>query len=149
MEAQTKQWTKMLDESYAKLPVLPKGVNDFIVSVAPWLALILGILAILAGVAAFGFLSFLSPYAAMAGAGQYAVTGLLASLVLLVQGVIELLAFPSLKSRKVRGWNLLFWSLVLSVVSSLLSLRVFGVVEAIIGALIGYYFLYQVRTYYK
>lgn len=149
MNAQTKQLTKMLDENYAKLPVLPKNVDDFIVSVAPWLALIFGVLSVLAGISAFGFLAVLSPFATVAGAGQYAVTGLLAAVVLLVQGVIMLLAFPALRKKEVKGWNLLFWSLVLSVVSSVLTLRVFGVVESLVGALISYYFLYQVKSYYK
>ncbi len=149
MDAQTKQWTKALDDSYAKLPTLPKGTTDFIVNVAPWLSLIFGVLSILVGVSAFGFLAVLSPFAAVAGAGAYAITGLLSSLVLLVQGVIMIVAFPSLKKRGQRGWNLLFWSLILSVVSSVLSLNVFGVVQSVVGALIGYYFLYQIKSYYK
>ena len=149
MDAQTKQWTKALDDSYAKLPVLPKGATDFIVNIAPWLSLIFGVLSILVGVSAFGFLAVLSPFAAVAGAGAYAITGLLSSLVLLVQGVIMIVAFPSLKKRGQRGWNLLFWSLILSVVSSVLSLNVFGVVQSVVGALIGYYFLYQIKSYYK
>jgi uncharacterized membrane protein HdeD (DUF308 family) len=149
MDAQLKKLTKFLDEYYAKLPALPKGATDFIVSIAPWLALVFGVLAILSGIAAFGFLSVLSPFAAVAGATQYAFTGLLAALVLVVQGVVELLAFPSLKSRKVKGWNLMFLSLLLSVVSAVFYLSVFGVVQSLIGVLIGYYFLYQVKSYYK
>jgi hypothetical protein len=143
------QLTKTLDEYYAKLPVLPKGVNDFIVSVAPWLALIFGVLAILSGVAAFGFLSVLSPFAAVVGAGGYAITAILSSVVLLVQGVIELLAFSPLRKRKVMGWNLMFYSLILSVVSSVVALSAFSVVSSLVGALIGYYILYQVKSYYK
>ncbi|MCL5434833.1 MAG: hypothetical protein M1405_00390 [Patescibacteria group bacterium] len=149
MDAQTKLFTKVLDDSYAKLPKLPKGGTDFLVTVAPWLALIFGVLAILSGLAAFGILSVLSPVAALGGVGQYAIAGLVASVVLLAQGVIDLLAFPSLKARRVRGWNLLFWGLVLSVVSSVISLSVGSVVGAVIGFLIGYYFLYQVKSYYK
>ncbi|MBI3984954.1 MAG: hypothetical protein HY344_03365 [Candidatus Levybacteria bacterium] len=149
MDAMTKQWTKALDDSYAKLPALPKGATDFIVNIAPWLSLIFGVLSILVGVSAFGFLAVLSPFAAVSGAGAYAITGLLSSVVLLVEGVIMVVAFPSLKNRAVKGWNLLFWSLVLSVVSSVLSLNVYGVVQSVVGALIGYYFLYQMKSYYK
>ena len=149
MDAQIKNLVKLLDGYYAKLPSLPKGLNDFIVSVAPWLALVFGVLAILSGIAAFGFLSVLSPFAAVAGATQYALTGLLAALVLIVQGVVEILAFPSLKSRKVRGWNLIFLSLLLMVVSSIFYLNIFGIVQSLIGVLIGYYFLYQIKSYYK
>lgn len=149
MDAQTRQWTKALDDSYAKLPALPKGASDFIVNIAPWLSLIFGVLSILVGVSAFGFLAVLSPFAAVSGAGAYAITGLLSSVVLLVEGVIMVVAFPSLKNRAMKGWNLLFWSLVLSVVSSVLSLNVYGVVQSVVGALIGYYFLYQMKSYYR
>lgn len=149
MEVQTRQLTKMLDPYYAKLPVLPKGAVDFIVNVTPWVTLVLGVLALLGGVAAFGLLTALSPFAAVAGAGQPAVAGLLASLVLLVQGIIYLIAFSPLRARKVKGWNLLVWALVLSVVSSLFYLRIYGVVSSLFWALVGYYFLYQIRSSYK
>lgn len=143
------QLTKTLDENYKKLPQLPKGVNEFIVSVAPWLALIFGVLAVVTGLGAFGLLTALSPFAMVSGAGRYAMSGLLASLILLVQGVIEVWAFPSLKKRAMKGWNLMFYSLVLSVVASLITLSVGSVIGAVVGALIGYYFLYQVKSYYK
>ena len=143
------QLTKTLDEYYAKLPALPKGVNDFIVSVAPWLALIGGVLAILSGIAAFGFLSALSPFAMAVGVGGYAITAIIASLVLLVEGVIDLLAFQPLNARKKRGWDLIFLGIILSVLSSVVSLHVGSIISGVIGFLIGYYFLYQVKSYYK
>lgn len=149
MNKQLKPLVKTLDENYAKLPALPKGVNEFIVSVAPWLALIFGVLAVFAGLGAFGVLTALSPVAAVAGAGQYAFAGLLAAVVLLVQGGIDLWAFPFLKARKEKGWNLMFYSLLLGVVSSVVTLNVGSVVGGVVGALIGYYFLYQVKSYYK
>ena len=140
---------KALDDNYAKLPALPKGVNEFIVTVAPWLALIFGVLAVFSGLGAFGILTALAPVATVAGAGQYAFTGLIAALILLVQGGIDLWAFPSLKARKVMGWNLMSYSLLLGVVSSVVALNVGSVLGAVVGALIGYYFLYQVKSYYK
>lgn len=146
---EVRKLSKFLDPYYMKLPNLPKGATDFIVSVAPWLALIFGVLAILGGVAAFGLFSIASPFAAVSGAGQYAFTGLIASLVILVQGVIELLAFSPLRSRRERGWNLLVCSLVLSVVSSIFYLNAYTVISSIFWALVGYYFLYQVKSYYK
>lgn len=143
------QLAKTLDGYYVKLPVLPKGVNEFLVSVAPWLALVFGVLAVVAGLGAFGILTAVAPVAAVAGAGQYAFTGLLAALVLLVQGGVELLAFPALKARKVKGWNLMFYSLLLSVLSSVVALSVGSVLSSVVGALIGYYFLYQIKPYFK
>lgn len=143
------QLAKTLDPYYAKLPALPKGVNDFIVSVAPWLALIFGVLGLLSGLAAFGVLTAFSPMAVYAGVGGYALTGMLAAVVLLVQGIIDLLAFAPLKARKKKGWNLMFLGVVLGLVSSVVTLSVSSVVGGVIGALIGYYFLYQVKSYYN
>lgn len=143
------QLAKILDQNYAKLPALPKGVNEFLVSVAPWLALVFGVLAIVAGLGAFGLLTVFAPMVTVAGASQYAFAGFLAAVVLLLQGGVELLAFPSLKARKVKGWNLLYYSLLLSVLSSVVGLNVGSVVGAVVGFLLGYYFLYQIKSYYK
>jgi hypothetical protein len=140
---------KLLDKYYLKLPALPKDIKDFIVSVSPWLALIFGIIAILSGVSFFGGFSFLSSVASYAGVGGYIFTGYLSTAILLIQGIIELLAFSPLKARIAKGWNLLYYSLILSVVSSIITLNVGSLLGSIIGALIGYYFLYQIKSYYK
>jgi len=140
---------KYLDKYYIKLPKFPKGLNDFIVSVSPWLALIFGILAVMGGITVFGAFSTISPFAAIAGVRGYAFTALFSTAILLVQGIIELLAFLPLKARKVKGWNLMFYSLILSVVSSIIALSIQSVLNALIGGLIGYYILYQIKSYYK
>lgn len=143
------QLAKALDQNYKKLPLLPKGVNEFLVSVTPWLALIFGVLAIISGLGAFGVLTAFAPVAVVAGASQYAFTGMLIAVLVLVQGGLELLAFPSLKARKVKGWNLLYYSVLLSLLSSLVGLNVGSIVGAVVGFLISYYFLYQIKSYYK
>lgn len=143
------QLAKALDGYYVKLPVLPKGVNEFLVSVAPWLALVFGVLSIVSGLGAFGILTAFAPVAVVAGAGQYAFTGVITAVVLLAQGGIQLLAFPSLKVRKVKGWNLLYYCLLLSLLSAVVGLNVSGLAGAVVGFLIGYYFLYQIKSYYK
>ena len=143
------QLTKTLDGYYVKFPALPKGAKDFIVSISSWLALIFGVLAVMAGVSAFGTLSFLTPFAAVAGVSGYAFTAIISTAILLVQGVIELMAFSPLKARKVKGWNLMLYSLVLSVISTVIALNVYSLLNSLVGALIGYYFLYQVKSYYK
>jgi hypothetical protein len=140
---------KTLDQSYAKLPVLPKGAKDFIAQIAPWLALIFGILAVLAGISSFGAFSFFSPFAMVAGVRGYAMMAILSPIILLVQGLIELMAFSPLKGNLIKGWNLLYYSLILSVISSIITLNLSSVLSSIVGALIGYYFLYQIKSYYK
>jgi len=140
---------KLLDKYYLKLPAFPKDIKDFIVSISPWLALIFGIIAILSGISFFGGFSILSSVAFYAGVRGYVFVGYLSTAILLIQGIIELLAFSPLKARVVRGWNLLYYSLILSVVSSIITLNVGSLLGSIIGALIGYYFLYQIKSYYK
>ena len=68
---------------------------------------------------------------------------------MVVVGILYFVAFPSLRARKVRGWNLMFYGVILYIVSSIVKLSIGDVVMSLIGALIGYYFLYQVKSYYK
>jgi hypothetical protein len=140
---------KFLDKYYVKFPALPKGLKDFIVSITPWLTLIFAVLAIITGISAFGALSFVSPFAAFAGVRGYAYVAIVSAVILLLQGIIELMAFSPLKANKARGWNLLYYSLLLGVVSSIVTLNVYTLLNSLIGVLIGYYVLYQIKTYYK
>lgn len=149
---------KVLDENYAKAPALPKKWTDLIVNFAPWLALLGGILGLLFGVMGLlASLSLLGLVAAVAPLGVYGATygpqyifaAVVGALILLATGVLSFLAYPSLKARKEKGWNLMFYILVLGVISSIATLNVFSVVMALISAAIEYYFLYQVKAYYK
>jgi len=149
MNKQLQPLLKTLDETYAKVPALPRKWTDLIVNFAPWLALIGGILLVVGAVSLFGLGSFLSPFAMMAGAGGFAVMWIVAAVLLLVAGVIEFLAFAPLKARKEKGWNLMFYALLLDVLSSVVRLSVSEVISAVLAFLIGYYFLYQVKSYYK
>jgi hypothetical protein len=149
MDAKTKELLKPLKDVYAKAPALPKSATDFLVAVAPWLALIFGVLAILAGIGGLGIFTAFSPLAYMyAGAGVSTLL-LVSAGVAIVEGVIMVLAFAPLRGRRIRGWNLLVWSEVLAIVSSVVSLRVGDVVWALVGAAIAFYLLFQVEPYYK
>ena len=134
-----------MEQIYGKLPSLPTNVKDFIVTVTPWLALIFGILGVLGSLSAFGVSVVASPLVAMGG-GFNAATGLIvATIIGLVASVLELVAFPGLLHRKKSGWMFLFWVEALGVLSAIISLSGFGVIMA----LIWFYFLFQIRPYYK
>ncbi|HSD98739.1 MAG TPA: hypothetical protein VLB73_03505 [Patescibacteria group bacterium] len=144
--AKSKNWQDMMEEWFGKLPSLPKGGRDVLAQVAPWFALIFGVLGVLAGLGGLGILSVLSPMMLLgSGLGTTANT-LLSVAIALVGSVLMLVAFPGLKKRKMQGWNLLFWSEAVSFVSSLVA---FSFVGGVIGALIGFYLLYQIKSYYK
>jgi hypothetical protein len=85
----------------------------------------------------------------MEGSGFFVITWILAAVLLLVAGVLEFLAFAPLKARKVKGWNFMFYALLLNALGSVVRLSISEVVMAVITFLIGYYFLYQIKSYYK
>lgn len=134
-----------MEDWFKKLPALPKNARDVLVQITPWIALIFGILGVLGSLAGFGILTALSPFVMMGnGIGGTATTFLTAGLALLAS-VLLLAAFPGTKANKMKGWNLLFWSEVVSTVSSIILLSITGV----IGAFIAFYLLYQIKGYYK
>ena len=142
-------FAKTLDLYYVKLPALPKGVRNFIISLMPWLVLAFGILAVLGGIGTLGSLSNASSFAVIMGTQMYVFLAIASAVISLAQGVIELMSYSPLKAGKIRGWNLLFYCLLLGVVSSAITLNINVIISSIIWTLIGYYFLYQIKSYYK
>ncbi|MCL4397997.1 hypothetical protein M1403_03145 [Patescibacteria group bacterium] len=137
---------KTMGEWFAKLPNLPANVREILVKIAPWLALIFGILGILGSIAATGFLTALSPFIALGGGVGLAAGSIVGAVLALGSSVLMVMAFPGLRDRKMSGWKLLFGSELVSVIASVVALNLIG---AIVGALIGFYLLYQVKSYYK
>ncbi|MDO8609713.1 MAG: hypothetical protein Q7R95_04140, partial [bacterium] len=128
---------------------LPDNVKEIIVKFAPYLSILMLVVAIPGILLALGLGSVVAPFTAMMGP-QYAVSygmGYVVSMaVLAVSVVLEAMAVPGLFSRSLKAWHLLFYASLISAVSSLLSGQI---VSAIIGAVIGLYFLFQVKSYYK
>ncbi|MBI3341658.1 hypothetical protein HY024_00890 [Candidatus Curtissbacteria bacterium] len=141
---------KTMEGWFKQLPSLPASAVDVLVNIAPWIALVFGILGVLSGLAGFGLLTAFSPLAMMGGVNGYGL-GFIAAIGLIVSSVLELAAFPGLKARKMSGWNLLFWSEIVSVVASVVGLVTggAGIVGSVIGALIGLYLLFQIKPKYK
>jgi uncharacterized membrane protein HdeD (DUF308 family) len=162
--------TKMAEIFVDKAPKLPQGGKNFIVSVAPWLTLIGGVLSLLAGLslwrwahAANGAADYVNDlcnaYAVNAGAcadvsdARLNLWVWLAIAVLIVQGVLYLLAFPGLRDRKKKGWDYVFYAALVSIVYSIVSLftgynAASNFIGALIGALISFWLLFQVRSAY-
>jgi hypothetical protein len=123
---------------------LPMGVKEFIVSFGPWIALVLLVLSLPVLFAAIGLGAFLAPFAVLGGANAAAFTvGTVFSLVSLV---LEAMALPGLFKRKKSGWNLLFYSSLVSVAGAIVAFNLFG---ALLNAVIGWYFIFQIRSMYK
>lgn len=139
------EWIKMLGEWFDKLPSLPGNVKEIIVKIAPWIALIFGVIGVLGSLTATGLLTALSPFIALGGGLGAAAGGIIGAVLGLVSSVLMLLAFPGLRDRKMVGWKYSFYGELTSVISSLVA---FNLVGAVVGALIGFYFLFQIKSYY-
>jgi len=117
-----------------------------LVKISPWLALVFGVLGVLGSIAATGLLAALTPVMVLGGGVGVATGGLVGALLGVVSSVLMLMAFPGLRDRKMAGWKMMFYSELVSVVSSLVALNIVG---AAIGAFIGFYILFQIKSYYK
>ena len=131
---------KMLENFFKQLPKLPNNVTDILVQLAPWLSLIFGVFGIITGLGALG----LSPLALLGGIDASFMV-LATGIVSIVARVIMLLAYPKLVKRQYKGWELLFWSEIISAISAIIMLYV----GAVLGILIGLYLLFQIKSYYK
>jgi hypothetical protein len=147
---------------FKDLPALPGSSRESLVKAWPWIALVFGVLQLFAAWAlwnliraaqvavGYGSLYIRHPYA-MSGTDRlvsYAGIGFL-----LVDAVILLKAYPELKKRSRRGWELLFLGLCLNVVYSVVSLFISGrgvgsFIFSFIGSGVGFYLLFQVRSKY-
>lgn len=137
---QLHEFIPWMEDVFKKAPHLPKNIREVLVTITPWLALIFGILGILGGIGAVG----VSPIALFGGVYASAFV-LFSGILALAASVLLLMAFSSLLKRQVKGWTLLFFAEVISAVASLLSLSV----GAVIGVLIGFYLLFEIKGQYK
>jgi hypothetical protein len=129
-----------LEKFYKQVPNLPVNIREILVKIAPWLALIFGILGVIVGLGALG----LSPVALLGGL-EASVMVLATGAISIVASVLMLMAYPKLMKKQYKGWELLFWSEVVSVVSAVLTISI----GSILGVLIGFYLLFQIKSYYK
>lgn len=135
---------KSLEDVFKNVPNLPANIREVLVKIAPWLALIFGILGIIGGLSLLG----LSPVGALGGM-QNGVTLLLTGALAIVSSVLLVMAFPKLNKREYAGWKLVFYSMVVSFVGNLLSLNFGSILWVIIWTAIGLYLLFQIKSFYK
>lgn len=137
-----------LNEYFAKkAPALPQNVKEFIVKIAPYLAILSLIVTIPAILVLFGLGSLATMLAPMGGANTVsAIPSMWLGILLLIPVIVlEAMAIPGLFSRSAKAWKYMYWSQLIMVVSNLVQLNIVG---AILGALIGFYFLFQVKSFY-
>lgn len=143
-------------------PPLPKNAKATLVNIWPWLALIFGIVQLFAVMGLWRIVSWTNQVEDAFSAFYPTVYQhssfdklviYLAMVVLLVDAVILLMAFPELKKRARRGWDLLFLGSLINLAYSIISVFIDnrGMSSLILGLLssaIGFYLLFQVRDAY-
>lgn len=136
---------------FDKLPHLPEDARKTIVGIAPWLALIAGILGLYGVFMGLSLVSYVTSFAYMGMMGGWYPAMLLSLITMGLAAVLDLLAFKPLSAHKKQGWNLLFYGVTLSAISSILTLffGYGGGFAWIIGIVIGYWLLFEIRGHYK
>jgi hypothetical protein len=137
-----------VQEPFKSLPHLPKGLVEFFVKIAPWLALLGAVLGLISAplVAFVGGLATLFTLSPL-----YLVGTVLGALLILLNSVILFMAFKPLKEREMKGWMLLFWSHMIGIAEGLLGLlnnQSGSFISTVLGIVIGLYFLFEMKPFY-
>ncbi len=139
------QLEKFLEELFTKKISyqLPIKAKETIVKIAPWVTLIVIALSLPAIFALLGIGSF----AFGLGVSSRYYIGVI---VLIIQVVLMIIAFPGLQKRQAKGWKMVYYSDLVSAVYALFSAYSFGdLIWSLLGTCIGLYLLFQVKSYYK
>ena len=148
----------LYDLLVAKAPyTLPKSVADWIGKYAPWLTLVVGVLMVFSLVSLWQVMNYansvLSAYAMYVG--HPVGTSMWfwpAFIVLVAQVVVMFVSVPLLLKQQRKGWLLVFYADLISVVYGILNAILYSsfgsFLMTIVASIIGLYFLFQVRYYY-
>lgn len=132
-----------------KAPALPANIKELIVKIAPWLTIVMLVIAVPGILMALGLGAIAAPLSFLGGVGagvSFGMSYTLSMVVLFVAIVLEAMAVPGLFSRSRSAWRLVYYSTLVSLVSSLIT---FNIIGGLLSALIGFYILFQVKEYYK
>ena len=122
---------------------IPPNVKEIIVKYGPWIQVIFLVTLIPIIFALIGLGTMFSAYTPYAyGYGAWSIS----SIISLVVFVLSIIALPGLFRRKISGWNMSFYGIILNLIGSLISGYFIG---AIIGFVIGGYVWFQIRSYYN
>lgn len=166
--AAVRQIEAKLGDLFKGAPPLPANAKDWLVKAWPWLALIFGVLQLAAAWALWRLSTYTNALVDYANTLSLYTTGERVSglssvdrtwiyigiAILVVDAIILFMAYPHLKSRNRRGWDLLFLGSLINVLYSVVTIfidgRGFGsFLLSMVGSAIGFYLLFQIRDRYK
>lgn len=154
------QYVESVSTTVAKwmkdVPHLPKGFTKWLAENSWWLTIV-GVVISVFGV--FGLLVAMTAGSALlvvvgapALGGMFFISSLVSLIGIGISVVAEVMAITPLKAMKKRGWDLMFFVLLVSVamgiLGSLLSANVGGILLGIIAAAIGAYVLLELKHYF-
>lgn len=122
---------------------IPANIKEWIVKFTPWINVIFLLTIVPMALAIIGLGSVFSFYA---GSYFYHTGWGIYNIISLVTLVLGIMALPGLFKRAMSGWRLTFYEIILSFVGSLFYGSIIG---GLIGLIIGWYFLFQIKSYYK
>jgi hypothetical protein len=131
-----------------KAPALPTNVKELLVRFAPWITLVLLILTLPLVLIALGLGALAAPLAFLAGPAygfSYGINYTISMMIIAVSLIFDALSIPGLFKRSAQGWRFAYYATILNVLGSVISFQIGG---AILTALIGFYLLFQIKSYY-
>ena len=128
-----------------KAPALPDNAKELIVKYSPYFTILAAVMLLPVILLALGLGAMVAPFAFMGGY-SFGSTFSISTIIALVSVVLECMAIPGLFGRKLSAWNLVFYASIANALGSLLS---FNLGNLIIGTAITWYFLLQIKSYYK
>ncbi len=128
-----------------KAPSLPENIKQAIVNFAPWLIIVLIVLAAPVILTALGFSALLAPLSYLGGIKQGIVYNV-SFLIIAASLVLEVIAVPGLFNKTAKSWKLIFYAHLVNALHSIIQGNIGGL---IIGTGISMYIIFQVKDYYK
>lgn len=159
---------KQLEDVFENAPKIPENGRKAMVEWMPWIALVFGVLGVWSTYQLWrlsdrandltrGLNELSRAFGGSSVAPELSLFFWIAVIFSGLSAVMLLLAYPGLKDRKKAGWNWLFYGALLNVVYGVVSLFVdnyYGggvgrLIGSLIGAAIGMWLLFQIRSHYK
>lgn len=157
---------KSLEGVFVKsAPKLPERGKEVLVEWLPWINLVLGILTLLSvywlwhwAHLANNLTNYVNQLSQAYGGPALDVHRLTAGvwlgiIVLAIEAVLYIMAFPATRARAKRGWDLMFYALLVNIVYGVVVLftdygSVGNLIGTLIGSVIGLWLLFQIRGKY-
>ena len=149
-----------------KAPKLPQGGKAALVKYLPWISLIVGLLTLYTAWVLWHWAHTVNALVNYANTLSQAFGGTnvasnrlsvgiwLGIIVLFVEGLFYLTAFPGLKSHSKSGWYMLYYGALLNIVYGVVVVftsygGIGNLIGSLIGSAIGFWLLFQIRDVYK